>query len=150
MCPVKLWASIVTRILSFKGSNKDSPVSLAQHRNSTISITSEMVANLLKDGVIEIGETKLGIHRSEVGTHSVRSGAAMAIYLAGVPIFSIMLIGRWLSLAFLKYIQKQVQEFSFGISLKLIEVQSFKHINNPLTTNTTDSIVGNSSSLPMG
>jgi hypothetical protein len=109
-----------------------------------------MVANLLKDGVIEIGETKLGIHRSEVGTHSVQSGAAMAIYLAGVPIFSIMLIGRWLSLAFLKYIQKQVQEFSFGISLKLIEVQSFKHINNPLTTNTTDSIVGNSSSLPMG
>ena len=109
-----------------------------------------MVANLLKDGVIAIGETKLGIHRSEVGTHSIRSGAAMAMYLAGVPIFSIMLIGCWSSLAFLKYIRKQVQEFSFGISSKMIEVQSFKHINNPLTTNTTDSIVGDSSSLLMG
>ena len=109
-----------------------------------------MVANLLKDGVIAIGETKLGIHCSEVGTHSVRSGAAMAMYLARVPIFSIMLIGCWLSLAFLKYIRKQVQEFSFDISLKMIEVQSFKHINNPLTTNTTDSIVGDSSLLLMG
>jgi len=59
-----------------------------------------------------------------------------------------MLIGRWSSLAFLKYIRKQVQEFSFGISSKMIEVQTFKHINNPLTTNTTDSI--DSSLLLMG
>jgi hypothetical protein len=150
MCPVKLWASIVTQILSFKGSNTDSPVSLAQHRNSTISITSEIVANLLKDGIIAIGETKLGIHGSEVETHSIRSRAAIAMYLARVPIFSIMLIVCCSSLAFLKYIRKQVQEFSFGISSKMIEVQSFKHINNPLTTNTTDSIVGNLSSLLMG
>jgi hypothetical protein len=74
----------------------------------------------------------------------------MAMYLAGVPIFSIMLIGRWSSLAFLTYIRKQMQEFSFSISSKMIKVQTFKHINNPLTTNTTDSIVGDSSSLLMG
>ena len=109
-----------------------------------------MVANLLRDGVVAIGKTKLGIHRSEIGSHLIRSGAAMAMYLAGVPIFSIMLIGRWSSLAFLQYIRKQVQEFSFGISSKMIEVQSFKHINNPLTTNTMNSIVGDSSSLLMG
>ena len=72
MCPVKLWASIFTRILSFKGTNQDSPVSLAQHRDNTISITSEMVANLLKYGIVAIGEAKLGIHRSEVGTHVPR------------------------------------------------------------------------------
>jgi hypothetical protein len=46
---------------------------------------------------------KLGILRSEVGTHSICSGAVMAMYLAGVPIFSIMLIGCWPSLAFLKH-----------------------------------------------
>jgi hypothetical protein len=109
-----------------------------------------MVANLLKDGVVAIGKTKLGIHWLEVGTQSIRSRAAMAMYLAGVPVFSIMLIGRCSSLAFLKYIRKQSQEFSFGIFSKMIEVQSFKHINNPLTTNMTDSIVGDFSSLLMG
>ncbi len=71
MCPVKLWASIITWILTYKGTNKDSPVSLALHRNSTISTTSEMVANLLKDGIVAIGKTKLGIHHSEVSTHSI-------------------------------------------------------------------------------
>jgi hypothetical protein len=93
---------------------------------------------------------KLGIQCLEVGTHLIRSDAAMAMYLAGVPIFSIMLIGRWSSLAFLKFIRKQVQEFSHGISSKMIEVQSFRHINNPTTTNTTDSIVGDLSWLLMG
>jgi hypothetical protein len=102
MCPIKLWASIVTRILTYEGSNTNSPVSLARHSNKTISITSEMVANLLKDGVVAIGETKLGIQCHEIGTHSIRSGF-------------LMLIGRWSSLAFLKYIRKQVQEFSFSI-----------------------------------
>ncbi len=109
-----------------------------------------MVSNLLKDGVVAINKTKLGIQCSEVGTNSIRSGTAMAMYLVGVPIFSIMLIGRWSSLAFLKYIRKQVQEFSRDISSKMIKVQSFKHINNPTTPNTTDSIVGNLSLLLMG
>ncbi len=109
-----------------------------------------MISNLLKDGVNAIGETKLGIQHSEVGTHSIRSGVTMAMYLAGVPIFLIMLIGCWSSLAFLKYIRKQVQKFSHGISSKMIKVKSFKHINNPTTTNTMDSIVGNLSLLLMG
>jgi hypothetical protein len=92
-----------------------------------------MIINLIRDGVVGIGETKLGIERWEVGTHSIRSGAAMAMYLADVPIFSIMLIGRWSSTAFLNYIRKQVQEFSHGISSKMIEIQSFKHVQNPLS-----------------
>jgi hypothetical protein len=85
MCPVKLWASIIIRILTYKGTNKDSPVSLARHRNHIISITSEMISNLLKDGVAADGKTKLGIQCLEVGTHSIQSGATMAMYLAGVP-----------------------------------------------------------------
>ncbi len=145
MCPVKLWASIITRILSYKGTNQESHVSLSQHRNKTSASHRRWSQIFSKIASSQLVKKKLGIHRSEVGTHSIRSGAAMAMYLAGVPIFSIMLIGRWLSLTFLKYIRKQVQEFSFGISL-----QTFKHINNPLTTNTTDSIVGDSSSLLMG
>jgi hypothetical protein len=52
-----------------------------------------MISNLIKDGVVAIGEMKLGILCPEVTTHSIRCRAAMAMYLAGVPIFSIMLIG---------------------------------------------------------
>jgi hypothetical protein len=109
-----------------------------------------MISNLIKDGVVAIGETKLGILCSEGGTHSIRSRAAMTMYLVGVPIFSIMLVGHWSSTAFLKYIRKQAQEFSHGISSKMIEVQSFKPINYPKTTNPMDSIVGDLFLLLMG
>eukprot|EP00978_Attheya_sp_CCMP212_P021308 scaffold62029_cov65-Attheya_sp.AAC.1 len=43
----------------------------------------------------------------DIGTHSIRSAAAMAMYLAGVPVFTIMLIGRWSRDAFLHYIRRQ-------------------------------------------
>jgi hypothetical protein len=148
--PIKIWASLVRRILSYKGTNKNYPVSLAKHKNNIINVTGEMIADLCRDGVATIGETKLGILRSEIGTLFICSGAAMAMYLSGVPVFSIMLIRRWLSTAFLKYIQKQVQEFSQGISSKLIEVQNFKHVRNRTETNPMENIVGDSSSLLMG
>ena len=44
----------------------------------------------------------------------------MAMYLAGVPVYTIMLIGQWSSDAFLCYIWHQVQEFSSGVSSRMI------------------------------
>jgi hypothetical protein len=42
----------------------------------------------------------------------------MAMFLAKVPVYTIMLLGRWSSDDFLRYIRKQVKEFSKGISKK--------------------------------
>jgi hypothetical protein len=121
-----------------------------KQQNKIISIIFDMILNFIRDRVDMIGEMKLGILRSEKGTHLIRSIAAMAMYLAGVPIFLIMLIRQWSSTAFLKYITKQVHIFSHGISSKLLKVHSFKHIQNPTTTNPMESIVGNLYLLLMG
>jgi hypothetical protein len=58
-----------------------------------------------------IGSTCLGFEPRKIGTHSLRLGATMEMYLAEIPVYTIMLIGRWLSDAFLHYIQKQVEQF---------------------------------------
>jgi hypothetical protein len=60
-----------------------------------------------------------------MGMHSIHSGAAMAMPLADVPVYTIMLVGRWSSDAFLQYIHKQVQEFSVGISNRMIVSPDF-------------------------
>ena len=49
----------------------------------------------------------------------------MAMYLASVPAFTIMFIGRWSSDAFLRYIRRQVQEFSAGVSSKMLLTDEF-------------------------
>ncbi len=40
-----------------------------------------------------IGKMRLGIAKEEVGTNSIRSGAAMAMYLGECPVYMVMLIG---------------------------------------------------------
>lgn len=82
----------------------------------------------LRASVIAIGEDILGVSANDIGTHSIRSGAAMAMYLGECPVFTIMLIGRWSSQAFLRYIRKQVEQFSQDISAKMIKVQFFRHV----------------------
>ena len=49
----------------------------------------------------------------------------MAMYLSGVQVFTIMLIGRLSSDVFLRYIRKQVQEFSKGVSKSMNENDDF-------------------------
>ena len=67
----------------------------------------------------------LGFTGSEVGTHSIRSSLAMALYLSKRPISTIMLLGQWSSDAFLLYIRRQVQEFSAGVSSDMLKHENF-------------------------
>jgi hypothetical protein len=67
----------------------------------------------------------LGFGPNDIGLHSLRSGAAMAMYLFAVPVFTIMLLGRWSSDAFLRYIRRQVQQFSKGVSEKMVANEDF-------------------------
>ena len=49
----------------------------------------------------------------------------MEMYLAGVPVYTIMLIGRWLSNAFLRYIRKQVEQFLCHVAKQMLIFRSF-------------------------
>ncbi len=60
----------------------------------------------------------------------------MAMFLAGVPVFTIMLLGRWSSDAFLRYIRRKVQEFSKGVSDKMISNEHFFTVSS-VTSDTT-------------
>ena len=55
----------------YKGANKNSPDSLVKDKSQIINVTGEMIADLCRNGVVMIGETKLGIRRSEIGTRSI-------------------------------------------------------------------------------
>ena len=52
----------------------------------------------------------------------------MAMYLSGEPVFTIMLIGRWSSDAFLRYIRKQVQQFSRNVAKNMNKCRFFWHV----------------------
>eukprot|EP00978_Attheya_sp_CCMP212_P027189 scaffold90872_cov65-Attheya_sp.AAC.5 len=72
-----------------------------------------------------LGIAKLSFNPEDIGTHSLRSGAAMAMDLAGVPVYTIMIVGRWSRDAFLRYICKQVEMFSHNVSIRMIQNDHF-------------------------
>ncbi|MFN9982122.1 MAG: hypothetical protein ACK53Y_19505, partial [bacterium] len=67
----------------------------------------------------------LGFIADEVGTHSNRSGGAMGMFLSGTPVYTIMLMGRWSSDAFMRYICKQILSLSHGIATKMLTYEQF-------------------------
>ncbi len=105
----------------------DTPISAIMINNRITHVTSQDVINALQDAVVAIGEHQLGINKEDIGTHLIRSGMAMAMYLGGCAV-TIMLIERWLSDAFLQYIRKQVMEFSQNVANKMLTYQNFHHI----------------------
>jgi len=92
---------------------------------NSYQITGPQLLKQLRRATTAIGHESLGFHACNIGLHSARSGAAMAMYLAGVPVYTIMLLGRWSSDAFLRYIRKQVKEFSKGVSSKMLINEDF-------------------------
>jgi hypothetical protein len=123
---VKIWSKIIRRLASYKSSNPKTTVNTFQTKGGKIHLFSgpELLARL-RTVADSIGSDELGFTSDQLGLHSARSGAAMAMFLAGVPVFTIMLLGRWSSDAFLRYIRKQVREFSSGISSKMILNENF-------------------------
>ena len=130
LCPVRQWAAIVKRIWGYPGANDDTPVSAVWRYGRIEHISSKEMVAALQAAVVAVGEDVLGIKKEEVGTHSLRSGAAMAMYLGECPVYTIMMIGRWSSDAFLRYIRKQVEQFSHNVSCKMIKFQFHRHVPN--------------------
>jgi hypothetical protein len=54
----------------------------------------------------------------------------MAMYLRRVPVFAIMMIGRWASNSFMKYIRTQIKEFTLDVSKRMLTMQEFWHTPN--------------------
>ena len=127
-CPVFIWAQIIRRLYTYPSTTSDTKVNLTQQSNSSsklIEITSNRIRTKLRAAATVIGAVSLGFKAMDIGTHSIRSGAAMALFLAGTPCLTIMIIGRWRSDAFLRYIRKHVATFSINLSTSMLQSEHF-------------------------
>ena len=113
LCPVLCWGSAVQRIIATIPNYDDSlskcSVSLA---GETLEISNAFVRKLLRHTCLIFGGfATFGFHPHEIGNKSIRSGAAMSLFLmAHSPAKIMILVVCWSSDAFLVYIQPQVLE----------------------------------------
>ncbi len=88
-------------------------------------ITSSQVLLRLRTAAWSVRSARLGFEPNEIGMHYFRTGAAMKMYLVRVLVYTIMLIGRWSSDAFLHYIWKQVEQLSSHVVKQMLTFRSF-------------------------
>jgi hypothetical protein len=101
---------------------QDTPACAVWHHGRFEQITSTQTCSALRAACASIGSAKLGFEPKGADTHLLRSGVAIEIYLAGVPVYTILLIGRWSSDAFLRYIWKQLEQFSKHVLKQIIQL----------------------------
>ena len=74
------------------------------------------------------GNSKFEFHHHEIRNYSVRSGIAMSLFLKDHSPEKIMLLGRWMSNAFLVYIRTQVTEWCELYSIDMISFNNYFEI----------------------
>ena len=132
LCPVTAWARTVSRILTSPGTSLSTTVNFFFDSTATAGsqarlITQANTRNLLQSTATIPGKDKVSYSANEIGTHSLRSGAAMALFLANESVHKIMILGQWSSDDFLVYICPQVMEWTSGMSQSMTQTENFFH-----------------------
>ena len=122
LCPVVQAAFIIRRILTLPGTDCTTPINTYASGTRLYNLTATSALTRLRLRASQLGHQHLGFRPADIGLHSIRTSAAMAMVLSGIPTYMVMLIGRWKSDAFLTYIRKQVAEFSSTVSRKMITI----------------------------
>ncbi len=96
LCPVRRLASIVDRIYRrVRGANQDTKVNAAFPATRTLHITSDLLRKHMWNMCTLLGGANtFGFNAADVGTKSLRSRAAMSLFLMNHPVHKIMILGE--------------------------------------------------------
>jgi hypothetical protein len=131
LCPVRRSASLVERIRRLVPNHKPTTTMNTICSNDTVlQLSSEFLRERLRVTCTALGgKPVFGYSAADIGTKSLRSGAAMSLFLMNHSTERIMLLGRWKSDAFLVYIRPQVLEWTNNMSRDMILHDSFLDVS---------------------
>jgi hypothetical protein len=139
LCPILRWASIIDRLLRHKFKPTTEVFCFGPPSTRRHSITIKHLADTLKATCTVLGgQDEFGFGPDDIGAKSIRSGAAMALFLSDVSIPKIMILGRWVSDAFMDYIRPQVLEWTSELSLNMTSVGHFTDLNGTTSALSSD------------
>ena len=128
ICPVKALIQHVKHIWRY---TRDTNTKLGTYyaAQTVRQLTTSDMSRAIKNAVTNLGLHKQGLTRDLVGSHSLRAGGAMAMYLNGIPHDTIRKIGRWASDTFLMYIHEQVAALSANVSTQMAQPFPFHNVH---------------------
>jgi len=129
-CPVK---AVASRVLSLLKDNAAPDSLICAYRPSTgtpfLHVTNDDIVAAVRAALAPNPTTARGYLPKLVGSHSLRAGGAMALFIQGYDATAIMKIGRWTSTAFMSYIHEQLDVVSRGAAQRMSEVSPFVNLD---------------------
>jgi hypothetical protein len=94
-----------------------------------LEVTAENISRALKSAATELHyPTNKGIPIKRINTHSLRSGGANALALAGYSDTQIQKMGRWRGATFKEYIREELACYATGMSKDMKRKFNFVNI----------------------
>jgi len=125
-CPVKVVVTRLSDMLRYGAA----PVTLicafweAKSLPWQYVCSSDMVT-VVKQSILATGTQLLGYTPNQVGSHSLRAGRAMALFINKHDAIEIQHAGCWTSITFMEYIHGQLNVVSSSLSTSMAKVMPF-------------------------
>ena len=128
-CPVRALARVVNDLLTFTRDGEEYLSAFKNEKGEIQQVIPGDITKMLKAAAKEKEYPELrGCPLERIDTHSLRSGGANALSLAGYEEFQIQKMGRWNSRTFKEYISDQLSNFSEGMSEAMSKTFNFVNI----------------------
>lgn len=102
------------------------PLSTVSQNGRPSDITNDETRQALRHAcLVGGGAPVFGFGPEQIGNKSIRSGTAMALFIANHHPIRIQILGRWLSDAFLRYIRFQVLEWTASMSADIANLPAY-------------------------
>lgn len=140
LCPVRCASALVKRIYDrVPNASEDTTLDTMYLVERRCRVSGALIRQHLRSSCTALGgKETFGYSTGDIGTRSLRSGAAMSLFLMNHSVHKIMILGRWSSDAFLVYIRPQVLEWTNNMSQDMIHLDSFFDATDPRKTAKAD------------
>lgn len=131
MCPIRALGRRFCHIRRHMKGEWKTPLSAYYTSNGTRSdVSAKDISSGLKSAAALLNyPSDRGIPIERIDTHSLRSGGANALSLAGYSDTQIQKMGRWKGKTFKEYIREELHNFSEGMSRAMKKVMGFVNIS---------------------
>jgi len=91
-------------------------------------VRSKAILAMVRLAAVQCNLAARGYDLTRIGSHSLRSGGAMALKLAGYDHDMIRKLGRWNSDTYLRYIQSQIGSLTAGVARSMARLTWFRNV----------------------
>jgi hypothetical protein len=107
----------------------DTPLgTFVDDRGQQRQASADDIRTAIKIGAVGDNLASCGYTLSQIGSHSLRSGGAVHLKLAGYDDDMVKKLGRWSSNTYLRYIQSQIGQLTKGVATNMARILRFHNV----------------------